>query len=213
MATTLSFSSSVGAIDLCQELIFLLARPVCWFPKLKWLSSSVAFVIVYLQPDPLAFPPRTLVPRSFSGISAVVGSPKVACALSFLKLYTCSRAAISLEDPKKRLGTSELGVPRHFFEAPRKGIHNCSNGPGRHKSCSKVRHKKHPICDAPLLRSARRNPPSVTEIAPPQPSLCVNRGPIRYNFDGRAKAIQNNRLTMKIDKTKILAKQFKKHNL
>ena len=59
MATTLSFSSSVGAIDLCQELIFLLARPV-WFPKLKWLSSSVAFVIVYLQPDPLAFPPQEL---------------------------------------------------------------------------------------------------------------------------------------------------------
>ena len=129
MATTLSFSSSVGAIDLCQELIFLLARPV-WFPKLKWLSSSVAFVIVYLQPDPLAFPPRTLVPRSFSGISAVVGSTRVPCALSFLKLYTSSCAAISLEDPKKRLGTSELVVPRHLFEAPRKVS---SNGPGRHK--------------------------------------------------------------------------------
>ena len=159
-------------------------------------------------------PPRTLVPRSFSGISAVVGSPRVPCALWFLQLYTCSRAAISLEDPTKRLGTSELGVPRHFFEAPRKGIYNCSNGPGRHKSCSKVRHKNHPICDAPLLGDRRdATPPSVTEIAPPQPFVCVNRGRSRYNFDGSAKAIQNNRLTMKIDKTKILAKQFKKHNL
>ena len=121
MATALSFSALLGAIDLCQELIFLLARPV-WFSKLTWLSSSVAFVIVYLQPEPLAFPPRTLVPRSFSAISAVVGSTRVSCALSFLKLYTCSCGAISLEDPKKRLGTSELGVPRHFFVAPRKGI-------------------------------------------------------------------------------------------
>jgi len=129
MATTLSFSASVGAIDLCQELIFLLARPV-WFPKLKWLSSSVAFVIVYLQPEPLTFPPRTLVPRSFSAISAVVGSPRVPCALSFLKLYTCSCAAISSEDPKKRLGTSELGVPRHFFVRHEEVS---SNGPGRHK--------------------------------------------------------------------------------
>ena len=172
MATTLSFSSSVGAIDLCQELIFLLARPV-WFPKLKWLSSSVAFVIVYLQPDPLAFPPRTLVPRSFSGISAVVGSPRVPCALWFLQLYTCSRAAISLEDPTKRLGTSELGVPRHFFEAPRKGIYNCSNGPGRHKSCSKVRHKNYPICDAPLFGDRRNATPPPSQRSRRHNRSCV----------------------------------------
>ena len=162
-----SFSSSVGAIDLCQELNFLLARLV-WFPKLKWL-----FVIVYLQPDPLAFPPRTLVPRSFSGISAVVGSPRVACALSFLKLYICSRAAISLEDPKKRLDTSEVGVTRHIFEAPRKGIYNCSNGPGRHKSCSKVRHKNHPICDAPLLGDRRDATPPPSQRSRRHNRSCV----------------------------------------
>ena len=31
-------------------------------------------------------------------------------------------------------------------------------------------------------------PRSVTEIAPPQPFLCVNRSPIQYNFLGGAKA-------------------------
>ena len=130
---------------------------------------------VYLQPEPLAFPPRTLVPRSFSGISAVVGSPRVPCALSFLKLYTCSCAAISLEDPKKRLGTSELRVPRHFFVLHEKVS---SNGPGRHKSCSKVRHKNYPICDAPLLRSARRN------FAPPQKSRRHNRSCVNRSLSG-----------------------------
>ena len=31
---------------------------------------------------------------------------------------------------------------------------------------------------------------SVTEIAPPQPFLWVNRSPIRYDYRGGAKAIQ-----------------------
>ena len=31
---------------------------------------------------------------------------------------------------------------------------------------------------------------SVREIAPPQPFLCVNRSPIRYDFHGGAKVIR-----------------------
>ena len=45
-----------------------------------------------------------------------------------------------------------------------------------------------PICDSSLKRSARLS--SVTEIAAPQPFLCVNRSPIWYDFCGGGKAIQ-----------------------
>ena len=56
--------------------------------------------------------------------------------------------------------------------------------------CTKVWHKTYPICDAPLSRSAgpaQLRP--VTEIALPQPFLCVNRSPFRYDFGGGAKSI------------------------
>ena len=57
--------------------------------------------------------------------------------------------------------------------------------------CTKVWHKTHPICEAPLSRSAR------CSFAPLQKSyqsyvmfvmLCVNRNPIQYDFCVGAKA-------------------------
>ena len=57
--------------------------------------------------------------------------------------------------------------------------------------CTKVWHKTYLICDAPLSRSAgpaQLRP--VTEIARPQPFLCVNRRPFWHDFRGGAKSIQ-----------------------
>ena len=57
--------------------------------------------------------------------------------------------------------------------------------------CTKVWHKTYPICDAPLSRSAgpaQLRP--VTEIALPQPFLCVNRRPFWHDFRGGAKSIR-----------------------
>ena len=57
--------------------------------------------------------------------------------------------------------------------------------------CTKVWHKTYPICDAALSRSAgpaQLRP--VTEIALPQPFLCVKRCPFWHDFGGGAKSIQ-----------------------
>ena len=57
--------------------------------------------------------------------------------------------------------------------------------------CTKVWHKTYPICDAPLSRSAgpaQLRP--VTEIALPQPFLCVNRRSFWHDFRGGAKSIR-----------------------
>ena len=56
---------------------------------------------------------------------------------------------------------------------------------------TKVWHKTYLICDAPLSRSAgpaQLRP--VTEIARPQPFLCVNRRPFWHDFRGGANSIQ-----------------------
>ena len=45
-----------------------------------------------------------------------------------------------------------------------------------------------PTCDAPLSRLITLFR-STTEIVLPQPHMCVNRGPNRYDFHGGAKAI------------------------
>ena len=63
------------------------------------------------------------------------------------------------------------------------------NGPNRCSLCTKVWHKTHPICHAPLSRSVRHSLLSVTEIATPQPFMCVSRSPLRYDFYDDAKAI------------------------
>ena len=57
--------------------------------------------------------------------------------------------------------------------------------------CTKVWHKTYPICDAPLSRSAgpaQLRP--VTEIALPQPFLCVNRRSFWHDFRGGAKSFR-----------------------
>ena len=108
--------------------------------------------------------------KSFTHIKhsdAAVGGDRVGALnlqSSLLNIYFC-------------LSRFQLSLPLIYF---RDRPHRCSY-------CSKVWLKTYLISDALLSRLVQLG--SVTEIAPLEPFLCVNRSPIRYDFRGGVKAI------------------------